>query len=50
MRLGIEPAKHFSGKVVRVTGRVQSVLEPGTAEGPYWMVLADLNHFDIVHQ
>jgi hypothetical protein len=26
MKLGIEPVKHFSGKVVRVTGRV----EPGS--------------------
>ena len=48
IRLGIEPAKHFSGKVFRVTGRVQPVLRPDTGKGPYWIVVDDLKQFEVV--
>jgi hypothetical protein len=48
-RLGIEPAKHFGGKVIRVSGRVQPVLPPNTnGEGPYWIVVDDLKQFEVV--
>jgi uncharacterized protein (TIGR03067 family) len=51
MRLGIEPAKHFSGKVIRVTGQVQPVLPPNTnGEGPFWIVVDDLKQFEVVRQ
>ncbi len=43
MRLGIEPEKHFVGKVIRVTGVVQTVLQSDTGKGPYWIVVDDLN-------
>jgi RNA polymerase sigma factor (sigma-70 family) len=48
VRLGIEPATHFGGKVVRVTGRVQPVLPPDTGKGPFWIVVDDLNQFEVV--
>jgi RNA polymerase sigma factor (sigma-70 family) len=45
MRLGIDPAKHFSGKVIRVTGQVQ----PDNGKGPpFNIVVDDLNQFEVV--
>jgi hypothetical protein len=43
-RLGIDPAKHFSGKVVRVTGRVQQIESART----FQIVVDDLNQFEVV--
>ena len=50
IRLGIEPAKHFNGKVIRVTGRVQAELLPDKGGGPFWVILDDLKHFEVVRQ
>jgi uncharacterized protein (TIGR03067 family) len=51
VRLGIEPAKHFSGKILRVTGRVEPVLPPNTnGEGPFWIIVEDLKQFEVVRE
>jgi hypothetical protein len=43
-RLGIDPAKHFSDKTVRVTGRVQHV----ESAGAFQIVVDDLNQIEVV--
>ena len=48
LRVGIDPAKHFSGKVIRVTGRVQTVLHADTSKGPFWIEVDDLKQFEVV--
>ena len=51
MRLGIEPAKHFSGKVIRVTGRVQPVVPPNSnGDGPFWIIVDEIKQFEVVRQ
>ena len=49
-RLGIEPVKHFSGKVIRATGRFQPALAGENAKGPFWIEVDDLNQFFVVPQ
>ena len=46
MRLGVEPVKHFSGKVVRVTGRV----EPDSGNPSFMMWVVDLNDIEVVKE
>jgi RNA polymerase sigma factor (sigma-70 family) len=46
-RLAIEPDKHFGGKVVRVTGRVQADHDEGP---PFSIWVDDLNHFEVVRE
>jgi DNA/RNA endonuclease YhcR with UshA esterase domain len=46
MKLGIEPVKHFSGKVVRVTGRV----EPDSGNPSFMMWVVDLTHIEVVKE
>jgi RNA polymerase sigma factor (sigma-70 family) len=45
MALGIDPVKHFSGKVVRVTGRV----EPDSGNPSFCIWVRDLTHLEVVH-
>jgi hypothetical protein len=44
------PVTHFTGRVVRVTGLVQPVLQPDKSEGPFWIDVDDLKHFAVVRQ
>jgi RNA polymerase sigma factor (sigma-70 family) len=46
MRLGIDPVKHFSGKVVRVTGRV----EPDSGNPSFMMWVVDLTHIEVMKE
>jgi RNA polymerase sigma factor (sigma-70 family) len=47
VRLGIEPGKHFSGKVVRVTGHVR----PDNDDSPNFnIVVDDLDQFEVVQE
>jgi RNA polymerase sigma factor (sigma-70 family) len=46
MKRGIEPVKHFNGKVVRVTGRVES--EPGNRTFQMWV--RDETHIEVVKE
>jgi RNA polymerase sigma factor (sigma-70 family) len=46
MRLGVEPVKHFSGKVVRVTGRV----EPDSGNPSFSIWVVDLTHIEVVKE
>lgn len=46
IRLGIDPAKHFNGKVIRVTGEVQRLV--GLGGRPFWIVVDDLKQFEVV--
>jgi hypothetical protein len=48
IRLGIEPTKHFNGKVIRVTGEVQRLI--GLGGRPFWIVVDDLKQFEVVRQ
>ena len=50
-RLDIDPVKHFTGKVVRVTGVVQPAL-PANASGKErcWITVNDLQHLYVVPQ
>jgi len=48
-RLGIEPEKHFSGKVVRATGLVHADL-PDAAGPPFNIVVDDLTQFEVVKE
>jgi uncharacterized protein (TIGR03067 family) len=50
MRLDIDPVKHFTGKVVRVTGLVQPLLQFRQAEGPCWIDVTDLDHLEVLRQ
>jgi hypothetical protein len=43
-RLGIDPAKHLSDKIVRVTGKVQQV----ESSGAFQIVVDDLNHIEVL--
>ena len=44
-RLGLEPAKHFGDKIIRVTGRVQPDSDGGSA---FHIAVNDLNQIEIV--
>src|SRR5262245_16665243 len=46
MRLGVEPVKHFTGKVVRVTGRV----EPDAGKPSFQMWVRDLADLEVVKE
>jgi DNA/RNA endonuclease YhcR with UshA esterase domain len=46
MKLGIEPVKHFTGKVVRVTGRV----EPDSGKPSFQMWVRDLADIEVVKE
>jgi hypothetical protein len=59
VRLGIDPAKHFSGKSVRITGRIlpdpYQIIEgnpPRVIENekgpPFQIMVDDLDHFEVV--
>jgi uncharacterized protein (TIGR03067 family) len=50
MRLDIDPVKHFTGRVVRVTGLVQPVPQIRQAEGPCWIDVNDLEHLAVLRQ
>jgi RNA polymerase sigma factor (sigma-70 family) len=46
-RLGIEPDKHFTGKVVQVTGPLQPG-QPAFGTGQFQIVVTDLTQFEVV--
>ena len=46
MKLGVEPVKHFTGKVVRVTGRV----EPDSGKPSFQMWVRDLADIEVVKE
>ena len=46
MKLGIDPVKHFNGKVVRVTGRV----EPESGNRSFQMWVLDQTHIEVVKE
>ena len=46
-RLGIEPSKHFEGKVVQVTGLLQPG-QPFKGTGKFQIVVDDLSQFRVV--
>jgi RNA polymerase sigma factor (sigma-70 family) len=46
MKLGVEPVKHFTGKVVRVTGRV----EPDAGKSSFQMWVRDLADIEVVKE
>jgi len=48
MQLGIEPDKHFTGRVVRVTGFVQTVIPPNTDGEAFWIVVDDIKQFVVI--
>jgi uncharacterized protein (TIGR03067 family) len=50
MRLDIDPTKHFTGRVVRVTGLVQPLLQFRQAEGPCWIDVTDIEHLEVLRQ
>jgi RNA polymerase sigma factor (sigma-70 family) len=45
-RLGIDPAKHFNDKIVRVTGQVQHIEKTGT----FQIVVDDLDQIEVVRR
>jgi RNA polymerase sigma factor (sigma-70 family) len=46
-RLGIEPDKHFTGKMVQVTGPLQPG-QPAFGTGQFQIVVSDLTQFEVV--
>jgi hypothetical protein len=46
-RLGIEPGKHFEGKIVQVTGPLQPG-QPASGTGKFQIVVDDLTQFKVV--
>ncbi len=48
-RLGIEPDKHFKGKVVQVTGRLQPG-QPAFGTGQFQIVVKDLTQIEVVRK
>jgi RNA polymerase sigma factor (sigma-70 family) len=46
MKLGVEPVKHFTGKVVRVTGRI----EPDAGKPSFQMWVRDLADLEVVKE
>jgi hypothetical protein len=48
-RLGIEPDKHFKGKVVQVTGHLQPG-QPHFGTGEFQIVVEDLSQIEVVRE
>jgi uncharacterized protein (TIGR03067 family) len=46
-RLGIDPDKHFTGKMIQVTGPLQPG-QPAFGTGQFQIVVTDLNQFEVV--
>ncbi len=49
-RLDIEPAKHFTGKMVQVTGFVKTPLQSDTSKGPFWIEVNDLEQLGVFRE
>ena len=48
-RLGIEPDKHFKGKVVQVTGLLQPG-QPAHGTGQFQIMVSDLTQIEVVRE